>query len=62
MHVGPVEAGHVVGRRQRLRVKELGQLVVLLGEAGAAVELVLQPQRLAPQRLEDALALLADDT
>src|SRR5439155_26839023 len=55
MHGLPVEARDVVGGRQRLRIEELRQLVVLLGEAGEAVELVLQLQRLAPQRREELL-------
>jgi len=41
VHVGAVEAGHVVGGRQRLRVEERRQLVVLLCEAGPPVELRL---------------------
>src|SRR3989304_6963923 len=50
MHVGRVEARHVVRRSERLAVEELGQLVVLLGEAGLAIELPLQLQCLAAQR------------
>src|SRR5689334_3144987 len=50
VHVGAVEAGHVVGRRQRLRVEELGELVVPCREPGATIELLLEAQRLSPQR------------
>src|SRR5262249_19345141 len=53
--VGAVEARHVVRRRQRLGVEEVRKLVVLLGEAGAAVELVFHAQRVPPERLEEVL-------
>src|ERR1043166_5639980 len=53
--VARVEARGAIGRRQRLVVEELRQLVVLLAEARALVELFLQLERLLPQRGEELL-------
>src|SRR5207249_972091 len=55
VHVGAMEARHVVRRRQRLLVEERRQLVVFFGEAGAPVELGLELERLAPEFLEEVL-------
>src|SRR2546427_563907 len=55
MHVGRMEARYVVRRRHGLRIEERRQLVVLLGEAGPAVELALEPQRLAAELGEEVL-------
>src|SRR3972149_2036869 len=54
-HARAVEARHVIRRRHRLLVEERGQLVVLLREARPAVELRLEPERLAAQRLAEVL-------
>ena len=48
----------MVGRRQRLGVEELGQLVVLLGEAGAPVELVLQRSASRPSGSKNSFVRL----
>ena len=45
----------LVRRRQRLGVEELRQLVVLLGEAGLAIELCLEAQHVTAERLEEVL-------
>src|SRR5437879_12941535 len=55
MHVRRMEARYVVRRRHGLRIEERRQLVVLLGEAGPAVELALEPQRLAAELGEEVL-------
>src|SRR5687767_2869873 len=55
VHVGGVKARDLVGRRQRLVVEEARQLVVPLAEARRAVELGLQPQRLAAELGEEVL-------
>ena len=53
MHLVAMEAGDLVGRRQRLAVEERGQFVVGRGEAGLPVELSLVVERLAAELLEE---------
>jgi hypothetical protein len=48
-----VEPRRLVRRRERLVVEERRQLVVALGESRLPVELPLEPERVAAQRLEE---------